>query len=68
MADYKLPFTAEEIKNRINKVSILENNIESYVLNINYKEIGFDTEDIIINNDNTSPVLGKAILGQMVLA
>ena len=44
--------------------------IDSYLLNINYDEtLAFDTSEIIFGTTtNTSAILGRAILGQMVLA
>ena len=49
----------------------LSNIIETYILNIDYnKLLAFDTTEILFGenvNAGTSAVLGKAILGQMVL-
>lgn len=47
------------------------NNINSYIFNIDYDNLlAFDTYEIIFdtNIDDTTPILGEAILGQMILA
>lgn len=50
---------------------ILSDIIETYILNIDYNsKIKFDTTEIVINgaaSDSTTAVLGKAILGKMIL-
>ena len=61
-----------EINTITNELSTLNTYIDTLFteLNINYEDLAFDTEDIIIGtaNTNTSSILGRAILGQMVLA
>jgi hypothetical protein len=48
---------------------LLSTILETYILNIDYETLfAFNTSEIIINNANTTSVLGQAILGQMVLA
>lgn len=44
-------------------------NIESSLLSIDYDAVlAFDTSEVIFGSTNTSSVLGRAILGQMILA
>ena len=45
----------------------ISDTIQSYVLDIDYSALTFDTSEIVFES-NTSSVLGHAILGQMVLA
>ena len=47
---------------------LLNTLLETYLLNINYEDLAFNTTEIIINNSGTSPIIGQAILGQLVLA
>ena len=55
--------TNKIIHNNFNLYSLLE----TYLLNIDYNELTFNTSEIIFDNKNSTPILGKAILGQMVL-
>jgi hypothetical protein len=60
-----LPFIDDPSKlNEINEI------LNTYILNIDYDALlSFDTSEIIFNSSNsTTSALGKAILGQMVLA
>lgn len=41
--------------------------LNTYILNIDYDALAFDTTEIVIGS-NTTSVLGQAILGQLVLA
>ena len=42
--------------------------LNTYILNIDYNALAFDTTEIVIGSTNTTSVLGQAILGQLVLA
>jgi hypothetical protein len=46
----------------------LSNIVETYIMNIDYSLLAFDTSEIVVNTTATTSVLGQAILGQMVLA
>lgn len=49
--------------------NVLSNILETYILNINYDSaLAFDTTEIIFDSTDTTSVLGRAILGRMVLA
>ena len=46
----------------------LSASVDSYLLNIDYDAIlAFDTSEVVFGS-TTSPILGQAILGQMILA
>lgn len=67
-----LPFIDEIIDISSSQViyqgDLLTNIINNYILDIDYESyLSFNTDEIIINNDTTS-VLGQAILGQLILA
>lgn len=70
-----LPFITEDIDvtsmnvmHGDNKI-LLSTILETYIFNIDYDSLlAFNTSEIVINNANTTSVLGQAILGQMVLA
>ena len=47
---------------------LLSEIVNTYIMNVDYNELAFDTTEIVINTTNTTSVLGQAILGQMVLA
>ena len=68
-----LPFADESIIVDSTKVthgdSFLSNILETYIFNIDYETLlAFDTSEIVIGATSTTSVLGRAILGQMVLA
>lgn len=66
-----LPFMDEILNiasaNVFHQGTSLASLVESYLLNINYDSLAFDTSEIVFNT-STSSVLGQAILGQMILA
>ena len=41
--------------------------LDSYLLNVDYDDLAFDTSELVISS-NSSSVLGQAILGQLILA
>lgn len=43
------------------------NIIQTYILNVDYSSLAFDTSEIVFGT-NTSSILGQAILGQLILA
>jgi hypothetical protein len=43
------------------------NIIQTYILNVDYSPLEFDTSEIVFGT-NTSSILGQAILGQLILA
>ena len=47
---------------------LLSQIVNTYIMNVDYNELAFDTTEIVVNNTSTTSVLGQAILGQMVLA
>ena len=48
---------------------LLSNIINEYMMNIDYNMLSFDTTEIVFDNSaSTSPILGQAILGQLILA
>lgn len=50
-------------------ISDIQGLINTYILNIDYSTLAFDTTEIVIGNTTTSTsVLGQAILGQLILA
>lgn len=61
-------------KTQLDTNFIMHNNVllntllETYLLNIDYEDLAFNTAEIIVNNSGTSSILGQAILGQLVLA
>lgn len=61
----ELPFSdAIEVGERVTDV---ENDLDKYVLNIDYNSLlAFDTDEIVFDPSN-SAILGEAILGQLVL-
>ena len=53
--------------------NILSSIIETYILNINYEALSFDTLELVISgngsfDDKISPVIGTGMLGYMILA
>lgn len=63
--------TALPSTNVIHNAELLSTILDTYILNIDYDALlAFDTTEIVTNNTNanTTSVLGRAILGQMVLA
>lgn len=48
---------------------LLSSILNTYLLNIDYGELAFDTTELVINSSTSiSAILGQAILGQLVLA
>jgi hypothetical protein len=47
---------------------LLEDVLNAHLFNINYDDLAFDTTEIIIGSSSNTAILGRAILGQMVLA
>ena len=52
--------------------TLLSDILNTYILSIDYDTLAFDTTEIVVGTFNptinTTPVLGQAILGQLVLA
>lgn len=69
-----LPFIDETLSVASTKVThgenLLSDLINTYILGIDYSTLAFDTTEIVVNSTTTNKtsVLGKAILGQMILA
>lgn len=68
----ELPFIDETILLSTYKVFhndlLLSDLIESYLLNLDYSDLAFDTSEIIVGlSAETSAILGKAVLGKMIL-
>lgn len=68
-------YTKEEILKKLNSQNIQHNSyilsdlLENYILNIDYDTtLSFDTSEIVFNIENTTSILGQAILGKMILA
>ena len=68
-------YTKEEILEKLNSQNIQHNSyilsdlLENYILNIDYDTtLSFDTSEIVFNIENTTSILGQAILGKMILA
>lgn len=58
----------ESVKSTLNELSTKLDTISDYVLNIDYDTlIAFDTSEIVIGSSATTAILGKVILGQMIL-
>lgn len=73
MEDYPNNETLMAVINAIDETKADKDYVDqifnTYLLNIDYNTaLAFDTSEIVINNINTSSILGQAILGQMVLA
>lgn len=50
-------------------IGAMSADLENYILNIDYDTLlAFDTSEIVISAISTTSVLGRAILGQLVLA
>lgn len=61
--------TLSEVEIKIEDLDSLSTILENYILNIDYDTLlSFDVSEIVVGTTNTTSVLGKAILGQLVLA
>jgi hypothetical protein len=51
-----------------NEKTLLSTIIDDYILSINYEILAFNTDEIVVGNGVSSPILGTGMLGYMVLA
>ena len=66
-----LPFTDElsviQSMRVIHEELLLSDILNTYVLNVDYSSLAFDTSEIIFDSESTN-IIGQAILGKLVLA